>query len=166
MKSYTKFKLISMLVGLVCFFSTTIAYADLEVNTTMHTPPHNNYNSGGQDASDHDTQPVPQEAQTEPKGFPEVAVDEEIAVLFLSRCGPTEAIARFLQVQFGEIPFLQGIAFQHSPSGAIYEGKIMITMNPATKTYTVNFVIGGMTCMISNGAELNVAGGPGPRPEE
>ena len=34
----------------------------------------------------------------------------------------------------------------------------MITMNPATKSYTINFVIGGMACVISNGANLNVAG--------
>jgi len=147
MKFYAKFKLISILVGLVCFFSATIAYADLEVNTIG---PHLNERI--------EAAPEPRVERSTPKGAPEIAVNKEIAVLFLHRCGPTEDIARFLQVNFGEIPFLEGLAFQHTPEGSIYEGKIMITMNPATKSYTINFVIGGMACVISNGANLNVAG--------
>ena len=142
MKFYTKFKLISMLVGLVCFFRATIVHADLDVNSPM---PHFN-------------EPIEAEERIQAGKAPEIAVDKEIAVLFLSRCGPIEDIASFLQVNFGEIPFLQGTAFQHSPEGTTFEGKIMITMNPATKSYTVNFVIGGMACVITSGSNLNVAG--------
>ena len=92
--------------------------------------------------------------------------DYEVKTLTLAHdCAPTKQIIPQLREQYGERPFALGIAVVTLPDGRPLEGVLMLTVNPESRSYTVNimFVEDEMMCMLTSGDDFQPADIPGLR---
>lgn len=73
------------------------------------------------------------------------------------QCRPTSP-STMLEEQFGEIPMLQGGAIVLGSSTQVIPGKMMMFVNPETKSYTIGFNVNNeLFCIVMSGGELQAA---------
>lgn len=85
-----------------------------------------------------------------------VALAEEsgrVNLYTVSTCAKMEQASKSLSQSYGEKPFALGTAFAEVPEHGTIEGVLIITVNPDTRTYTINMVFeeDDMVCMILSG---------------
>ena len=91
---------------------------------------------------------------------PVQAQESKPQVLALAHeCASIDKVLPFLQEEYGERPFALGSAFVSLVDGREAEGVLLLTVNPETKTYTVNVVFeeDGMMCLLTTGDEFQPA---------
>ena len=87
-------------------------------------------------------------------------VHAEPQVLTLEHdCAKVENAVPFLRDEYGEHPFALGTAVVTLPGDKTAEGVLLLTVNPKTKSYTMNIVFeeDGIMCMLTSGEEFQPA---------
>ena len=76
-----------------------------------------------------------------------------------SQCGPVNDISHMLKDKYGEIPFAIGNGLVTlAQNGAIVNATLVFTVNPETKTFTVNGLMpDGNTCLLMSGKDFSPA---------
>ena len=90
----------------------------------------------------------------EPKKEDVPTPENHLVILYTaSQCGPVNDISHMLKDKYGEIPFAVGNGLVTlAQSGAIVKATLVFTVNPETKTFTVNGVMpDGNTCLLMSG---------------
>ena len=79
----------------------------------------------------------------------------------VSACATIDTASDSLEKKYGEQPFALGKAYAEVPEYGTIEGVLIITVNPKTRTYTINMVFeeDDMVCMILSGSNFKPAGG-------
>ena len=74
-------------------------------------------------------------------------------------CAKVENAVPFLRDEYGEHPFALGTAVVTLPGDKTAIGVLLLTVNPKTKTYTMNIVFeeDGIMCMLTSGEEFQPA---------
>jgi hypothetical protein len=71
-------------------------------------------------------------------------------------CLETEFLENYVRNEFAEIPFTESKIFlQSSKNGRLYEGTLVLYINPETKTYSL--IVGfddGISCMLGSGVDF------------
>ena len=77
----------------------------------------------------------------------------------VSACASIDKASSSLDRVYGEQPFALGTAYAEVPEYGTIEGVMMLTVNPDTRTYTVNMVFeqDNMVCMILSGDNFKPA---------
>jgi hypothetical protein len=80
-------------------------------------------------------------------------------LLTISACATIETASNSLKEAYGEQPFALGTAYAEVPEYGTIEGVLILTVNPKTRTYTVNIVFeqDNMVCMILSGDNFSPA---------
>jgi len=79
---------------------------------------------------------------------------KKVVVLYVAaQCGPVNQIANMLTQKYGEVPFAVGQGLVTlAQSGQITPTSLVLTVNPETKTFTVNALMPDLTtCLLMNG---------------
>jgi len=87
-------------------------------------------------------------------------VNAEPQVLTLVHdCAKVENVVPYLRDEYGENPFALGTAVVTLPGDKDANGVLLLTVNPKTKTYTINIVFeeDGMICMLTSGEDFQPA---------
>jgi hypothetical protein len=89
----------------------------------------------------------------EPKKESAPAPAPTVILYTASQCGPVNDISHMLKDKYGEIPFAIGNGLVTlAQNGAIVKATLVFTVNPETKTFTVNGVMpDGNTCLLMSG---------------
>jgi hypothetical protein len=74
-------------------------------------------------------------------------------------CAKVENVVPYLRDEYGENPFALGTAVVTLPGDKDVNGVLLLTVNPKTKTYTINIVFeeDGMICMLTSGEDFQPA---------
>ena len=91
---------------------------------------------------------------------PVQAQQSEPQVLTLEHaCGPVDRVLPYLRDKYGEQPFALGSAMVELPGDGLAEGVLLITVNPETKSYTINVVFeeDNIVCMLTSGQDFSPA---------
>ena len=80
-------------------------------------------------------------------------------LLTVSACATIETASNSLKEAYGEQPFALGTAYAEVPEFGTIEGVLILTVNPKTRTYTVNIVFeqDNMVCMVLSGDNFKPA---------
>jgi hypothetical protein len=80
-------------------------------------------------------------------------------LLTISACATIDTASKSLKEAYGEQPFALGTAYAKVPEYGTIEGVLILTVNPKTRTYTVNIVFekDNMVCMILSGDNFKPA---------
>lgn len=80
----------------------------------------------------------------------------------VSECVNIDIASELLEKEYGEKPFALGTAFVEIPEYGEAEGVLVITVNPKTRTYTINIIFeeDNMVCIILSGDGFEPAGRP------
>ena len=80
-------------------------------------------------------------------------------LLTVSACATIETASNSLKEAYGEQPFALGTAYAEVPEFGTVEGVLILTVNPKTRTYTVNIVFekDNMVCMVLSGDNFKPA---------
>jgi hypothetical protein len=84
----------------------------------------------------------------------------EIKTLALAHdCGPISVVMPVLRDKYGEQPFALGTAYVTLPDDRTLEGVLLLSVNPQSRSYTVNIVFeeDEMMCMLTSGEEFSPA---------
>tara|TARA_Y200000002_G_scaffold381403_1_gene395357 strand:+ start:1330 stop:1731 length:402 start_codon:yes stop_codon:yes gene_type:complete len=83
-----------------------------------------------------------------------------IVLYTASQCGAVKDISHYLKDKYGEVPFAIGNGFVTlAQTGAVVPATLVFTVNPETKTFTVNSLMqDGNTCMMMSGTNFKPAG--------
>ena len=90
----------------------------------------------------------------EPKKEGVPTPNNQLVILYTaSQCGPVNDISHMLKDKYGEIPFAIGNGLVTlAATGAIVKATLVFTVNPETKTFTVNSLMpDGNTCLLMSG---------------
>tara|TARA_B110000503_G_scaffold72110_1_gene111607 strand:+ start:2540 stop:2854 length:315 start_codon:yes stop_codon:yes gene_type:complete len=77
----------------------------------------------------------------------------------VSACATIDTASNSLKEAYGEQPFALGTAYAQVPEFGTVEGVLILTVNPKTRTYTVNIVFekDDMVCMVLSGTNFKPA---------
>ena len=80
-------------------------------------------------------------------------------LLTISACATIDTASKSLKEAYGEQPFALGTAYAEVPEFGTIEGVLILTVNPKTRTYTVNIVFekDNMVCMVLSGDNFKPA---------
>lgn len=98
--------------------------------------------------------------------FPALAEESEEKSLYtVGACAKSDIADRSLLEAYGETPFALGSAIVEVPKYGTAEGVLIITVNPKTRTYTINiyFEDDDMVCMLTSGENFSPAPSSGTR---
>ena len=86
--------------------------------------------------------------------------ESDVKVLTLEHdCAPSDQVLSYLEEEFGEQPFALGSAMVKLPRGDEVEGILLMSVNPDTRTYTINILFDedDMMCMLTSGDKFQPA---------
>jgi len=86
--------------------------------------------------------------------------ESDVQVLTLEHdCAPADRVLSYLEEEFGEQPFALGSAMVKLPRGDEVEGILLMSVNPDTRTYTINILFDedDMMCMLTSGDKFQPA---------
>jgi hypothetical protein len=89
-----------------------------------------------------------------------VAQESEPKNLYtVNACATIDTASSSLKEAYGEQPFALGTAYAEVPEVGTVEGVLILTVNPKTRTYTVNIVFekDDMVCMVLSGDNFKPA---------
>lgn len=97
------------------------------------------------------------EPEQEPKkeGIP--TPQNQLVILYTAnQCGPVKDISNMLKNKYGEVPFAIGNGLiTLAQNGSIVPATLVFTVNPETKTFTVNSLMpDGNTCLLMSGSNF------------
>ena len=85
--------------------------------------------------------------------------DAPLVLTLAHDCAPVDKVLPFLSKEYGEEPFALGTAYANLTDGREVQGVLMLTVNPKTKTYTVNmfFEKDDIMCLLTTGTDFQPA---------
>ena len=97
--------------------------------------------------------------EKEKEVVPEPKAKKVLVLYTASQCGPVNEIANMLTQKYGEIPFAVGQGLVTlAQNGQITPTSLVLTVNPETKTFTVNALMPDMTtCLLMSGKGFSPA---------